>query len=92
MKRHELVFLTMSIAFKVDLYLMWRRNKISNSRTSANVPHCQVKQVLTHMQGRRSVFQIGGAPILGEGIKLLGYEKNFPAMPFFLLETPFCEC
>ena len=39
------------------------------------------------VQGRRSVFQIGGAP----GMKLLG-EKFSGVMPFYLLETPFCEC
>ena len=46
-------------------------------------------------QVRRSVFQIGGAPIRGR--KLLGVGggapgKNFRAMASFLLATSLCEC
>ena len=50
------------------------------------------------LQGRRSAFQIGGAPIRGESRKLLGVWGRSPrkkfsgVMPFFLLETPFREC
>ena len=48
-------------------------------------------------QARRSVFQIGGAPICAEAesVKNLGSGapgKMFRAVAFIFLETRFCEC
>ena len=56
----------------------------------------KLQYTLVNMQARRSIFQIGGAPIRPESAKLWGSGGAAPgnifrAPPFVLLATPFCD-